>query len=131
MSDTIHIKLVNHGGFPGILLWDDQAFEIFFSCLNGDRKCTLNRLYSSIHTQLPHHHIVFDIFTESNLAGRTEYANGNRQIKSGTAFFNISGSKTDHHFCSWHVKTVCLDGALNSLHTFLYGVIRQTYYVRK
>ena len=41
--NAIYVKVIYNGGFPCICLWNDQSFELVFSCLYGDWQGSFDR----------------------------------------------------------------------------------------
>jgi len=57
---AIDIELVDNGGLVDILFRDDETFEVFGPCLDGDGQDTLHRLQLTIEAELTNHHILVE-----------------------------------------------------------------------
>ena len=123
---AIHVKVVDHSSFAGILIGKDEPLIAQFARLDGNGQGTLDRHQIAIEPQFTHDEIARKLVRSHHIA-RSQNAYSYGQIISRALLADIGRSHIDRYLIAGKLIASVEQGSADTLAALLYGSIGQTY----
>ena len=124
VGDAIDVEIVDYGCFACIVFRKDEAFEFTFTGFYCHRKGTFYWPQASVKRELAHNDIFVKIVRlDVSVGGNDTYCQW--QVVSGAFFAYVGRSHINDDVPLRYVQAALVEGRLDALLAFLYGVVGQ------